>query len=91
MLVGGPKTPSARDLEGAKAAALVAGENEPQRMMRQGARALAAGGIPARFWELPGATHGAGRSRGGFGDGSFGGGFSGGGGSFGGGGASGRW
>ncbi|MDF2693656.1 MAG: uncharacterized protein K0S65_2039 [Labilithrix sp.] len=58
VLVGGPDTPSARELRGAKAVALLAGEKEPQEKMRQGAAGLESAGVTARFWELADATHG---------------------------------
>lgn len=58
VLVGSPETPSPDDLRSARAVATLAGERETQDKMKAGARALDAAGIPARFWELPGATHG---------------------------------
>ena len=58
VLVGGPETPSAKDLRGAKAVALLAGEHESQEKMRQGTAGLESAGVDARFWELAGATHG---------------------------------
>ncbi|MBN9161787.1 MAG: hypothetical protein BGO98_50060 [Myxococcales bacterium 68-20] len=58
VLVGGPETPSAKDLRGVKAAALLAGEHESQAKMRQGTARLESAGVDARFWELAGATHG---------------------------------
>ena len=58
MLVGSPETPSAKDLGGAKAVALLAGEKEPQEKMHQGTDGLEKAGLKARFWELAGATHG---------------------------------
>lgn len=59
VLVGGPTTPSPRELDGVIAVALLAGEKEPQSKMREGAAVLAAAGTPARFWELEGASHGS--------------------------------
>jgi pimeloyl-ACP methyl ester carboxylesterase len=58
VLVGGPEAPSARELGGVRAVALLAGEKEPQGKMRQGAASLENAGVAARFWELAGATHG---------------------------------
>lgn len=58
VLVGSPQTPSPQSLRGARAVANLAGEHEDQSHMRQGARALADAGKRARFWVLPGATHG---------------------------------
>ncbi len=58
VLVGGPETPSAKDLRTAKAVALLAGEKEPQEKMRQGTVGLESAGLKARFWELADATHG---------------------------------
>jgi pimeloyl-ACP methyl ester carboxylesterase len=58
VLVGGPETPSARDLRSASAVALLAGEHEPQEKMRRGATGLENAGLAARFWELADATHG---------------------------------
>ncbi len=59
VLVGGPETPSAKDLHGVKAVALLAGEHEPQEKMRLGTARLEGAGVDARFWELAGATHGS--------------------------------
>ena len=59
VLVGGPETPTAKELGGAKAVALLAGEKEPQEKMRQGAQGLDNAGVKAQFWEMAGATHGA--------------------------------
>lgn len=58
VLVGSPQTPSPDNLRGVKAVANLAGEKEAQQKMKAGTRALDAAGTPARFWELPGATHG---------------------------------
>jgi pimeloyl-ACP methyl ester carboxylesterase len=58
ILVGAPQTPSPKSLGRAKAIALLAGEREPQEKMLQGTAGLEAHGLAARFWELPGATHG---------------------------------
>ena len=58
VLVGSPETPSSKQLRGAKAVALLAGENEPQEKMLQGTAGLESAGLRARFWELPEATHG---------------------------------
>jgi pimeloyl-ACP methyl ester carboxylesterase len=59
VLVGGPETPSSKELASTKAVALLAGEKEPQEKMRQGALRLARAGLSAHFWELPAATHGS--------------------------------
>lgn len=58
VLVGSPRTPSPSNLRGARAVANLAGEREPQQMMREGTRLLEQAGTRARFWELPGASHG---------------------------------
>jgi pimeloyl-ACP methyl ester carboxylesterase len=58
VLVGSPQAPSPDNLRGVKAVANLAGENEAQENMKAGTRALDGAGTPARFWELPGATHG---------------------------------
>ena len=58
VLVGGPEMPSAKDLHGVRAVALLAGEHESQEKMRQGAAGLEGAGVDARFGELAGATHG---------------------------------
>jgi len=59
VLVGGPETPSSKDLGGVRVVALLAGDKEPQEKMRQGAVSLENAGITARFWELAGASHGS--------------------------------
>jgi len=59
VIVGSPDAPRARAFASAKGVALLAGELEPQEKMDNGAKALSAAGIRARFWELPGAHHGA--------------------------------
>jgi pimeloyl-ACP methyl ester carboxylesterase len=59
VVVGGPETPSSKELASTKAVALLAGENESQEKMRQGALRLVSAGLSARFWELPAATHGS--------------------------------
>jgi pimeloyl-ACP methyl ester carboxylesterase len=58
VLVGGPETPSAKQLGSATAIALLAGEKEPQEKMRQGTLGLENAGVTARFWEMADATHG---------------------------------
>jgi pimeloyl-ACP methyl ester carboxylesterase len=58
VLVGSPQVPSPRNLSAVKAVANLAGEKETQEKMKAGTRALEGAGTPARFWELPGATHG---------------------------------
>lgn len=58
VLVGAPQIPSAKNLERARAVALLAGEKEPKQNMLAGTSALRAQGLSARFWELPEATHG---------------------------------
>ena len=59
VLVGAPKAPSPDTLAGARAVAMVAGDQEPQRKMRDGAHALDVAGVPSRFFLLPGAPHGS--------------------------------
>ena len=59
VLIGAPQTPSPKNLDHAAAVALLAGEREGQQKMLDGTTALSAHGLPARFWELPGAVHGA--------------------------------
>lgn len=58
VLVGSPQTASPQNLGKVKAVANVAAEKEPQAMMKNGTKALAAAGLASQFWELPGATHG---------------------------------
>lgn len=58
VLVGGPNTPTPKDLGGTKAVVFLAGEHEPQEKMRAGAQALESAGRHARFWQLEGARHG---------------------------------
>lgn len=58
VLIGGPKQPSPHGLEHLRAAAMVAGERDRQDLMKRGARAFSAAGIPSTFFELPEATHG---------------------------------
>lgn len=57
-LVGSRQTPSPESFRGVRAVANLAGEKEPQTMMREGARALEAAGTPSRFWLLRRPTHG---------------------------------
>ena len=59
VLVGAPQVPSPQSFRSARAIATVAGEREDTSKMRAGARALSAAGIRARYWTLPGATHGS--------------------------------
>jgi predicted esterase len=58
VLIGAPSTPSPRGLSQLRAAAMIAGERDRQDLMKRGARAFAAVGIPSRFFELPKARHG---------------------------------
>lgn len=58
VLVSSPRTPSPDDLGQVLAVAMVAGELESQRTMRHGAQDVARAGVPARFFLLPGASHG---------------------------------
>ena len=57
-LAGLPRPPRRDKLEHVRAAAVVAGEWDRARTMREATGALAAAGLPARFFELPGARHG---------------------------------
>lgn len=58
ILMGAPKTPSPRGLS-VRAAVTMAGERDRQDLMKAGARALAAAGIPTTYVMIPEATHGA--------------------------------
>ncbi len=58
VLIGSPRAPSPDSLGRARAIATLAGEHEGQHLMKRGTRALESAGVPVRFWELPGATHG---------------------------------
>jgi pimeloyl-ACP methyl ester carboxylesterase len=58
VLIGSPQTASPANLRSARAVANLAGEKEPQQRAKEATRALASAGLAARFWELPGATHG---------------------------------
>jgi predicted esterase len=59
VLMGGPKAPSARGLSSVRAAVTMAGERDRRDLMKAGAQALKAAGIPATFMLIPMATHGA--------------------------------
>jgi pimeloyl-ACP methyl ester carboxylesterase len=59
VLVGSPELPRPRALGSAKGVALLAGELERQDLMEDGAKTLSSAGLRARYWELPGARHGA--------------------------------
>lgn len=58
VLVGSPQAPSPQSFRAARAIATLAGEREDASKMRAGAEALAAAGVRARFFALPGASHG---------------------------------
>jgi pimeloyl-ACP methyl ester carboxylesterase len=58
VLMGAPQKPVANGLK-PRAAVMMAGERDRQDLMKAGARAFSAAGIPATFMVLPGATHGA--------------------------------
>lgn len=59
ILMGAPQATSARGLERLRGAVMMAGERDRKDLMRTGARALAAAGVPAVFQIIPEATHGA--------------------------------
>jgi pimeloyl-ACP methyl ester carboxylesterase len=59
ILIGAPKTTSARGLSALRAAVMMAGERDRQDQMKAGARALESAGVPATFIEIPEASHGA--------------------------------
>jgi pimeloyl-ACP methyl ester carboxylesterase len=58
VLVGSPDGPRPRALRSVKGVALLAGELERQDLMENGAKTLTSAGLRARYWEMPGATHG---------------------------------
>lgn len=58
VLIGGPITPSPERFAHAHAVVLMAGSNDLQTLMRDGADRLRTAGIPATFMVLPGARHG---------------------------------
>ncbi|MFZ5893553.1 MAG: alpha/beta hydrolase [Myxococcota bacterium] len=59
VLMGGPSAPSARGLAELRAAVTMAGQRDRQDLMRNGSRTLSAIGVPATFFLIPEATHGA--------------------------------
>jgi pimeloyl-ACP methyl ester carboxylesterase len=58
VLIGGPIVPSPERFAHAHAVVLMAGSNDLQTLMRDGADRLRKAGIPATFMVLPGARHG---------------------------------
>lgn len=58
VLASGPEMPNAAKLGDVKKIALLAGDEEPQDKMRNGADLLVQAGLSARFWTLDGAAHG---------------------------------
>jgi predicted esterase len=59
ILMGAPQATSARGLERLRGAVMMAGERDRKDLMKTGARALTAAGVPAVFQIIPEATHGA--------------------------------
>ncbi len=59
VLMGGPTAPSVARLRGVKSAVMMAGERDRQDLMKAGARALTAAGVPATYIAFPGAAHGS--------------------------------
>ena len=59
ILMGAPQATSARGLERLRGAVMMAGDRDRKDLMKAGARALVAAGIPAVFQIIPEATHGA--------------------------------
>ncbi len=59
ILMGAPQATRARGLERLRGAVMMAGERDRKDLMKAGARALTAAGIPAVFQIIPEATHGA--------------------------------
>jgi pimeloyl-ACP methyl ester carboxylesterase len=59
VLMGGPIVPSPRGLTSLRAVVTMAGSRDRQDLMRRGAAAFAAAGIPATYHVIPEATHGA--------------------------------
>jgi pimeloyl-ACP methyl ester carboxylesterase len=58
VLIGAPRTPSAKKLAGVRAAVMMAGERDNHGVMREGDKALRAARIPSTFILIPGARHG---------------------------------
>ncbi len=58
ILIGAPTAPTAANLAGAHAVALLAGQKDRQDLMKIGLQSLEHASKPARFFELPGAEHG---------------------------------
>lgn len=58
LLMGGPHAPDPKNLASASAVVLMAGERDAGAHLRDGAKRLGEGGIPARFIEIPEARHG---------------------------------
>ena len=58
VLIGAPETPSLAHLKTARSVALLSGEKDRQDLMKTGHLNLQTAGSRARFFELPGASHG---------------------------------
>jgi pimeloyl-ACP methyl ester carboxylesterase len=59
VLMAAPQTPSPRGLSSLSSAVMMAGSRDRQDLMKAGARALLAAGIPTTYKVIPEATHGA--------------------------------
>ncbi len=58
ILIGAPRVPSAANFGRARGVVMMAGQFDARQIMKDGARALAARGVPSTYVEIPGARHG---------------------------------
>jgi pimeloyl-ACP methyl ester carboxylesterase len=58
VLIGAPRAPSPASFRRARGAVMMAGQFDAKQVMKDGARALAAAGVPSTYIEIAGARHG---------------------------------
>jgi len=58
VLIAAPEAPTGAGLKGVRSTVMMAGELDRKDLMRKGAAAMRAAGIPSTFMVLPGARHG---------------------------------
>jgi pimeloyl-ACP methyl ester carboxylesterase len=58
ILIGSPKDPVASRMRSTRAVATMSCERDVPPRMKDGARRLEAAGVPAKYFEMPGCTHG---------------------------------
>lgn len=59
VAMGAPQVPSPRGLSSLRSAVMMAGSRDRQDLMKAGARAFSAAGVPSTYLVIPEATHGA--------------------------------